>query len=304
MRINCLWGQVVVGGVVCLAFLAGCETDRAVTPPPLVSVEQSAQAPVPSYAEVVRRYNQRVAGLGRLWASTDVKIRWIDEGGKYRSEEGGGNLVLVRPRRVALKVGKLGQTGLWAGSNEERYFLFDAYERDTVWVGRHENAGKPCSEPLPLPVPPEAVGWLWGVMTLPMAGRVERLADGYLLVEPAGANVRMLLHPGTLLPVRVDLTDARGYSVLTCRLSEYGPVELTGVPEGRWPMVARVVDCYPLSDGGGEGGGASRLTMALSNMSDGVKGNKINDRAFDFDTLLRVLKPKTVVDLDAGCGVE
>ena len=283
---------------VCFGLIGACETDRAVTPPDLTPVIRPVQAPLPSYEEVVSRHNARVAPLGRLWASSDVKVRWIDEKGRYRSEEGGGNLILVRPRRVALTVSKLGQTGLWAGSNEERYFLFDAHERDAAWVGRHENAGLPCSKPLPLPVPPEAVGYLWGVMPLPIeSGTVERV-EGYLLLEPAGLNVRMLLHPDTLLPVRVDLTDPRGYSVLTCRLSEYAPVELADLPEADRPRAARVIDCYPLTDGGEQ----TRLTLELSNLSDGTRGNKINDRVFDFDTVKRVLKPRTIIDLDAACG--
>ena len=71
------------------------------------------------------KHNANLAGLDRLWARSVVEIQWRTADKKERFEQGDGNVVIVLPSKLALSVGKLGNTLLWAGGDAERYWLFD-----------------------------------------------------------------------------------------------------------------------------------------------------------------------------------
>ena len=299
------WGRVAVW--VCavgLAVVVGCHRD-GIDPPVLPPVDAGrVDVEVPTRGEVVRRHNEAVAGLDRVWASTDATLRWEDpESGKVRKESGEGVLVMVEPRRVTLTMGKLGKTGLWAGCNEERYWLFDIQDRgeEEAWVGTHEDAGRACAEPLPLPLPPDAVPWLLGVRELPVPGVGKvGVEKGYwvLEVEPdeeAGLSyrLRMYVNPETSRPAVVEMLDTSGENMLTCYLSEYAPVEQHDAPRADWPTMPTRVRCFTAD-------GKAELTLSLQGVSDGE--GQINDAAFDFEVLLKAYTPRVVHDLDAGCG--
>lgn len=275
--------------------LAGCQ------PAPIVA-DDLLPAPVqitkglPAYADLVAQYNRKVAGLERLSARSSVKFHWRDEKGKEKKEHGDGFLLFVRPHRLALKIEKFGVgTLFWLGSDSERYWLFDLVEDSTVWVGRRGHAIKPSEQGPPLPVHPGTVPYLLGLLPLePPEGpgpAVEALW-GYYLIEPPGLNLRLLLEPGTGRPVRVDLTDADGHSVLICRLSDYKPVQIENVPRDQWPQVAGQAELVAV-------GTEASMTLKLSSPSDGSRGKKIRDEHFDFDVLCQVHGPKQIIHLDA-----
>lgn len=276
----------------------GCRQREPIIPDTLMPAAVQTTAPLPSYRELVDRYNANLAGLDRLWSATDVQIRFRNEAGKAKFEEGEGKLLYVRPNELALTVEKLGKTYLWAGGDAERFWMFDNDSR-TAYVGHHRNIGKPCMQELPLPVHPASVPYLLGLVPLDPAvppdegGTVERL-QGYYLIEPPGLKLRLLLDPTTARPVRVDLTDANGKSVVISRLEAFAPVQIEGAPPESSPHIATRADVYVTGE-------EARMTLFLKRLSDGRDGNRIRPQAFDFDTLIKAHKPKEVIQLDAAC---
>ena len=285
------WAAMLALGVAMLA-LPGCP------PRPPVDAGGAKLTPPPEYADLVKRYNANIDGASRLWSRGVIEMTWRD-GEKKRFEQGDGNLVAIAPDKIALSIGKLGNTLLWAGCDGERYWLFDMNGDKKAMVGRHENVGKPCARPLPAPVHPRDMVRLLGVTPIdpakaPPAPAVE-WHEGKLLIEPPGTGTRLLLDATTALPVRIDLTDDRGRSRVICVLSKHEPMQVEGKDEASGPKVARR---FEVTVPGREGG----ATLFLSDLSDGSDGDRIKDRLFDFDALTKALKPAKVEVLDEACG--
>jgi len=258
--------------------------------------------PLPSYAALAKRYNDRVKPLDRLWASTEVHLRYEDRQGKQHTEHGDGTLIVVRPRQVAMTVGKLGNTIMWAGSNEAGYWLFDKREAGKVFYGRYRYIDKPCSRSLPMPIEPEAVPYLLG--TMPLDAEAQPGDDavhkykGYFLVEPPNVNVRLWLDPATARPKRVDLLDDQGKKAVSAILSEYWPVDQADSPRKDWPWLAHETQIYVHGD---ETHQQADVRIELSGASDGEASGKIDPAVFDFDTLMQKHDPARRIDLDADC---
>lgn len=283
-------------GLIVATALTGCRGPQPI-PQRLPAPVQVQPAPV-SYAQVVERYNAHVAPLDQLWSSAVAQLRWRDEEGRSRFEQGEGNLIFARPGRMAFTVGKLGKPLIWAGSDEARYWLIDLQDDGVAYVGRHRFAGQPCAEPLPLPLNPRDVLHLLGLLPLestpPSPPAVGLVADFYL-IEPPGLNLRMLVEPATGQPVRVDLLDADGRSVLVSRLSNPEAVEVEGLPPGSWPRIATQAHIEALDQEG-------QVTISLTNLSDGRRFDRLNPRVFDLDALLARFKPAQIRLLDEGCN--
>ena len=277
-------------GIGCQAKLQG-----PVLPRDLLTQQVRTESAVPTYRELVERYNRNIAMLDRIWARTTVQVRWLDEQGKQLLEEGEGLLLFVRPFQVALTVGKLGRTGVWAGSNQKQYWLFDRQD-DVVYIGTRNRATTWQDWGLPLPITPSVVPYLLGLIELDpdptlLPPVVERL-DGYYLIEPPDLGVRLLLDPQSARPVRIDLTDQEGYSVVVCRLSDLEPVKIEKLERVQWPLMASHVELFVP-------GRAVGMTIDLRSLCDGGRNRrKIKDKAFDFDALVKAHKPCEVVELN------
>lgn len=117
----------VVGAV---AVLGGCQASPIGGEP--IARPETPQAP--SYQEVAERYNERAQHFDRLWARTTVRLRYLDEEGRWQTEQGDdGHLMLVRPDHVALSTGKLGEPFFRLGSNGERFWWFDLRKPRRAW---------------------------------------------------------------------------------------------------------------------------------------------------------------------------
>ncbi|MFN3167594.1 MAG: hypothetical protein ACE37H_11070 [Phycisphaeraceae bacterium] len=251
-----------------------------------------------SYAEVAARYNQTVEPFESLWSRTEVDIEWYeleDDGDRaYRRETGDGKFMYRRPGDTALLVEKLGKTYLWAGSNGERYWLFDMVDGDnkTAYVGEFAKLGQPGRRAFPMPVRPDMVPVLLGLLPLPPVSVLGEappvdLYEGRYLVEVDG--LRMLIDPQTFRPARVDLTDTAGFSVLTSKLEGRFPVEVEGVPDHRLPTIARKAEVYV-------SGYDSRLTVSMVFAT--TEPRRVRDPMFDFDLLNQAMKIDRVEPLD------
>ncbi|MBB6431145.1 hypothetical protein [Algisphaera agarilytica] len=242
---------------------------------------------MPNYAELVGRYNQNATALERVWARTKVEMRWRDGKNRKRRESGDGRLIFERPLNTAWTVELLGDVKLWAGSDVNGFWMFDLLDERRAYYGRY---GQPLVQPLPLPVQPEAVPFLLGLMPIdasrrPSAPEVE-VFNGYFVIEPPALNLRLMLDPVTARPVRIDLTDTTGGSVLTCILT--GEIAVTNEAELE-VYLPETAELYPQGD-------ESRLTVTFKSATSNE--DKIKRKWFDFDGLAKALKPKEVIDLN------
>ncbi len=103
-----------------LLFLPGCPprhqaATQVVAPPPEV---------MPTYGQVVERYNANAGRIDRLWCHAEADITWRQHD-KTHYEQGDGVLMVVLPDRTSFSLGKLGNTLLWAGADAQKYWLFD-----------------------------------------------------------------------------------------------------------------------------------------------------------------------------------
>src|SRR5262249_54442096 len=144
--------------VASLTCLTGCPT-----PPTREPKSVAPPGPAPAYADLAARYNANIAGLDRLWSRAVVELNWRDDRGKKRFEQGDGNLITGLPDRVALSIGKLGNTLFWAGGDAQRYWLFDLQGDKVAYVGRHAYIGSPCTLESPLAVQPRDLVRLLGI---------------------------------------------------------------------------------------------------------------------------------------------
>ena len=254
-----------------------------------------------SYKELAQQYNAAIAGVDTLWSRADIEIEWVEveEDGdrKYRSESGNGKFIMRRGEpyhETAMTVEKLGKIYLWAGSNAERYYLFDRVDGDNkaLYVGEHGADGR--TRPFPLPIHPSMVPALLGLEPLPAAipegetgTTIDLYREQYLLSMPE-LGMRLLIDPKTFRPTRVDLTDRAGFSVLTAKLS--GQIEID-TDEKLKPrsLLCNQAEVYVA-------GYESRFTLDFQSATTSAR--RVKDQMFDLDALKKALKPDRVIDLD------
>lgn len=277
-----------------LLLLPGCKPAQPIVPENLLPRPIANEAPLPAYGELIDRYNATTQPLSRIWAEARVDLEWIDAKGGRKSEHGDGRFMFIAPDRVALEVQEFGK-GFWAGGDGVRYWLFDLQDKRVAYVGRFEHLDELDDDAFPLPVKPSDLLYVLGLIPIgadnvPAAPAVERVA-GHYLIEPPGLGLRVLLHPVTARPVRVDIVNKAGESAVKCVLSDTAPVKTktidTDAPE---PVIPTRADVYVLGE-------EAHMTLRLKSAT--TDGTRIRDAHFDFDTLLKVYKPDEVVDLDA-----
>lgn len=287
--------------LVLLAGTTGCELfqskpdDKLVTPPP------PPQRPVPTYAEIAQRYNTNSDAIKQLWARAVVSSQWVEADGDRRSEQGEGHFMFVKPSRVAISAGKFGQQLFWAGANESLFYVFNlSSDPKTVYYGRYMDFGGVLMSQIAMPVNPQDLLMMIGVEALPTAAALEQelfaglKLEGHtewywgdVLVETPDGRWRLLVDPQTALALRVDMLDTQGTSVLSCTLSDH---ERINTPTGLGPRVATKIRIESAERQGD-------LTLSLSDMTDAKGTRRIRDRAFDFEALVRSLKPDEQVEL-------
>ena len=278
---------------ICFLTLAGCQPVKPIVPDSLLPDAIENDAPLPTYTELIDRYNATTKPLASIWAEAHVDIVWLDEKGKRKNEHGDGKFMYVAPDKIALKIEEFGK-GFWAGSDGERYWFFDLQDKRTAYVGRFDQLDQLDEGAYPLPVKPTDLLYILGLKPIdpelvPDAPAVE-LVHGYYLVEPPGLNLRMLLDPRTARPVRVDLLDPAGFSTIKCVLS--GPVELEQADATDATIASSLstqVEVYVLDE-------QARMTLKLKSPTAETGRIKLNN--FNFEVLMRVYKPDAVIDMD------
>lgn len=281
-------GLLILGAAAVL-LMGGCRKDEPIVPGGrgLLPPQLASDHPPPSYRKLVERYNARIVGIDQLWSRSRLKIEWRDDKGDVRREDGEGNFIFRRPLDLALTAGKLGNVGLWIGSNAEEYWLLDLQGDGAAYVGRHRYVGRPCAQPLPLAVYPSDLLLVMGLAPIdPTAAAEVEMIEGRALIEPPGLGARLLLEPDTGRAVRIDLLDREGRSVIVCRLNEEARLTPAAV-------IPTAIDLYVVNSD-------AKLTLKLSDLQ--IDGRKIKDAVFNIGVLLNAHKPEEQVLLDADCG--
>lgn len=282
--------SILLGALVVSGSLVGCGEKSD----PTIEIEETDTTDLMEAAEPVRQaYNARVEQLKVLWSRGIVAFRYRDADSNRRDDQGNANIQMILPDRFAMRIHKVGETLLWIGSDEERYWLIDLLSEPSVgYVGRHEEFTRAKGERVGLPVPPRELPRLMGLEPLPE-------------FEPGGARLRDLTERSAIIEVpsrwgwwvyaldgegraeAIQLRDMDGTILLEADLEQYLPVELRGVGGARPQTAGRMRLTAPGTDW--------RITVEL----DAPSNRTPNDEAFDFAELVDILAPAEVVDLDA-----
>ena len=258
---------------------------------------------LPTYIDLVHRYNANLVQLDRLWTRADVTLDYRDEKGKRHIERGNDSfLITIPPDHVALQLGGTFTKVFWAGCDEIGYWCFDLRNEKSVYYGLRSNLGKQRTEPLPSPIYPQDIPPILGLMSidpqvLPTEPAVE-WHQGYWLIEPPNTNVKMVIDPVTALPVRIDIADTLGRSVIVARLYDPKPIKVENEMAAMHDAVhiATRIDVWFLSQD-------IKMSIRLKDATDG-RGISTKDKSFrksfDFEHLLKVYQPKHFDDLDSG----
>ena len=269
-------------------FLTGC--------PPEVMDERPAYTPI--YQDLADRYNANLRGLDRIWASAVVEFKWREHRDEpFHNDQGEGHLIIMLPDRLALTVGKIGNTIIWAGCDPQRYWMLDLRDERVAFVGRHEQFD---SKKMPLPIRPIDLPRLLGIVRVPTdTTAAVTWRDGCWVIEPPGTHDRVFLHPQSALPIRIEWLDEVGQRKIVSRLSRHKPVLVTGVAPGERPRIASRIELSVAGEEGEEGG----LTLFLSDATNDK--DKFNAKAFQFEHLVeKAFKIEQVVDLDLQTAEE
>lgn len=210
--------------------------------------------PTQAMAEVVAEINANNSALPTLWARHYFEANIVDEKKQPHFVNGEGVLLYKGPHGMRL-VGTKAAAGtiFEIGSTDDRYWFTLVPERNTMWWGWYKNIGKPCVDPRMIPIRPDLVLEVLGVGTIntnfmePPAPvmRFNNVMRAYMFVwsVPVGdrwaAQKEIWYDQETKLPRIVVLFDENGREVLRAKLAKHAPVEVEGMPQEKWPKVAR-----------------------------------------------------------------
>lgn len=265
--------------------------------------------PLPKYADIVAGYNKRVVGCDRIIARANIKLTYFDSAGEQKTEQPEGTLQVIttdqsRPK-LALSLGKAGQTLFWFGTDGDRYWWLDLTDKNdrVAGIGKlalfdappaGKNGG--AKKRLGLTINPTDLIKLLGIVPLdPRAGgQLQWSRDGEQLgvvTRSASGRQRLWLDPKTLIPRTIELYDAKGKLSLVSEHEGQENVEITrtGIPElvGARPRVPARVYCRHETSGTD-----IRLTLT------GVKEGPISDKAFQLDEIMRIKGVDRTIDFD------
>ncbi len=280
-----------------LTALAACAptkpTERPEAPPAPAAERLDA-------APIIDRHNQRVAQLDRLWARGIVAVRYIDDEGDKRYEQGDSHLQRLDGDKLALSVTKLGETYFWFGADAERYWVFDLASGDQriLYHGQLALASPEKAAWAGLPVLPSDWLHLAGLRTIdapPSLAIATRGEDGATLLElPRGDAEawRFRFDPTTGRPTRVELLDPDQRVILRSTLEDDRSVIITG-QGGDYPKMPATIRLEHLPS-------ETSINVVIDgDPIDGRRTGKPKPRVFDLDFLIDALGPiDRVVDLD------
>jgi hypothetical protein len=213
-----------------------------------------------------------------------------DPDAPLREEQPEGLLQVIRPDRLALSLGKAGNTLFWFGCDDREFWWFDLEKDPSATVGARAALTPAQRERLGLAVAPWEFVALLGITPLgdrPIevsrsgeAGALELTVFGNARANgPRVSSCRYVLPSAGAMPTRVELFDATGELIAWSELSGVQPVELKDKPAGvraEIPAVAFIRSALDETE--------ARVTLT------GATDAKIADQSFQLAALLKHFK--------------
>ena len=277
-----------------LPLAGGCAGGR--TNPAAGAIQRG---PAPSYPDVVRDYNARVAPLDSVWARAILRLWYHDREGDEHTDQLEGYFQFRRPRSLNLTLQKVGQNAAVLGSNDTRYWFMDLSDAKLARVGAHASATPDRIAALGLPVYPLDLLGLIGVTPLPGVDSLSSppavawSADGRALVVTLAmgdsGSRRLTLDPETFEPSRIEALDPSGTPVLVSDLSRYTDVHTVNAAPARPVRIPGEITASFDRD-------RTRVRMRLNDPESG--GKRPTAGVFDFDTLVTSYGIRRIESLD------
>lgn len=299
---NVRWMLVVMLAAAMWAGLTGCESASPDQTPVL-----TGPAVTLDYKEVATLYNVRVENMDRVWARSRLRVQFTDKQGEKVDESAEGHLQIIRPRKLALTVTKVGETLYYLGSNDQLFWWLDIRKEKSGVVGRHADTKVEAVSAMGVPLLPLDVLELLGVLPLDVdaAGKAKAIGGRFEVMYPARgmrlagiedadgiSTVRMVMDRKTLEPQTIEVRGADGKIAVRAELKNYQPV--IGVPGGSLrPRLATMFELFvPKSE--------TRFTIKLLDTQN--RGDRMNPAAFDLEKLLAAYSISNVKVIEPAKG--
>jgi hypothetical protein len=286
------------GSLIMLAMGTACSSTPRAQPNPWFEADPAS--PAPEYSLIAGWYNQRIHNLTRLQSPVSVVIdSRRNEGGGSR-EQLEGLLLVQRPREVALRLDKLGQSVAYLGSNDHAYWWMNLADKPpVVYVGSHLRARRQDADRFGLPVHPTEFIELLGIVPLPEAAPPAQAAppvawnrsgDALIITLPSRWGTRRIwLAPQTFDPQRIELRSADGTLHAAADLKRPVPVNIDTSPGRPARLPSQIELSMPQSQ-----------TVVYLILSEPTSPRTIRARAFDLVPLMQAYNLGEFIDLDAG----
>lgn len=258
----------------------------------------------PTYAQLAAAQNKRIAHLHQLYGNGTISVEWTDDKGQQQREGGEGNLIFQRPGNVALTFRKLGKVYVWAGSDSDRLWIVVGGDESVAYIARIENVGKPCCEPIAMPVYPGELMALYGVIEFPQTPspvRFDAQANTWTVtLGESGTQWRLHFPVGdaSRYPSQVELIDSTGTVLVRSDLSRYQKMEVRDLGPADEPTVPTWMTVTTM----GQDDRPAQLTVKLSAPSDVPIGHReMPPGIFEFSAIRANMRPDSVTVLDRAC---
>ncbi|MFG0313343.1 MAG: hypothetical protein ACF8LL_04055 [Phycisphaerales bacterium] len=245
----------------------------------------------PSTKTLVDRHNERLEPLDTLWARVSVRAKGSYDDGTTYEEQGEGHLQIVRPDRISLSIGKLGETYFVFGASESRYWSFNLADADrkVMLTGAMDKVTRGKAAALGLPVHPSELIPLSGLsrIELAQAGGTRWREDGkaFGFTTPASwGTTATWFDPSTRLVVQTQAFDEYGELIATAELSRYKDASIPGQSPVQVP--GKIEITTPNDDG------------FVRIETSGPEARDIRSMVFQPERLQRRYRVDEVIDLD------
>ncbi|MEM7227936.1 MAG: hypothetical protein AAF432_03890 [Planctomycetota bacterium] len=276
---------------VLIAAIIGCDAGQPIESQPAPPIVDAA--PTVSYDDVRLAYNARVDQLTEIYSRGVVELKWRDEAGKQHVEpQVDLDMWINLPRHTSFRLEKLGEVLLWAGSDAERFWLFDMLEAPTALVvGDHASRGAGDES---LRIAPLLVLDMMGLAHLPDRAGVAKpvtMVDDSWRVETVTDERHLVIYldAETQRPRAVELLGDDGQIRARSIISREARLEIRGVISLNQPFVPSLID-IDVDDG------AMSMKIALGEpTADGIE-SELNV-VFDRNRLAQSLRPDEIVEI-------
>lgn len=272
------------------------------------SLNDDPPEPLPSYEDVQARAQERIGSLDRFWAVASVGLRFKDAEGDSRREQGEGHFQIVKPSSVALTVGKLGETYLLLGCDDDRFWWIERLDERVAYVGDQDGARDLATARVGVPVLPTDLLKLadlnaWPEPDSPEAGTVIEIerddldASKIFAVKFDEGDRSRVVYLTRLAyePVGVDLVTETGDIAARSQLLGFERVLNRIDPLNHQRVPSRILVDVPSAE--------SRIELSLSRME--ISNRRPRALVFDFDELIKRFRIDSVVpleDIELGAG--